>query len=429
MAASLQGAAGTGGSGSTTHTTSGTPFTTTSGGTALISFFYDSSAPTAVTDNKGNTYSLIATRSLGGMNCWWYASYNITGGAGHYATVTTSGNAWPSMHFAVFTGVQASPLDANVTSSDTGGQPWTASTGTLAQADEVVVSFVGFDGTGGNQTFTEGSGFTIASQKGDGNNYWPSAVGYKVVNSTTAVGASWTTDGPGAGSAQAPMMMVSLKASSGGGTSYSLAYDAASYAVTASAETLAATRALAVAATSYALTPAVESLSVGRRLSIDAASYALTASAETLTATRALSIAPASYSLTAADVDLVYGSTAKALDIEPASYALSLSDVGFGYSGGANQEVSYSTPTRKRKAKNYQYDYSSPKEPEVVAKPVKQTKAKKTIPADVAEMMQLLEASQSVTAGVLAEQAALRLADEQRIAQEDEMMAVIAMCL
>ena len=44
-------------------------------------------------------------------------------------------------------------------------------------------------------------------------------------------------------------------------------------------------------------------------------------------------------------------------------------------------------------------------------------------------MMQLLEASQSVTAEVLSEQMAMRAAEEQRFAEEEELMAVIALCL
>lgn len=132
-----------------------------------------------------------------------------------------------------------------------------------------------------------------------------------------------------------------------GGTAYALPYDAASYSLTASAETLQATRALAVAATSYAVTAAAETLSVGRKLDVAAASYALTTSAETLTVTRALGIDPASYSLSAADVTLTYESLNKALSIDPAAYALTAADVGMAYSGAVVSGDAWGKKKRK----------------------------------------------------------------------------------
>jgi hypothetical protein len=93
--------------------------------------------------------------------------------------------------------------------------------------------------------------------------------------------------------------------------------------------------------------------------------------------------------------------------------------------------------SQKARKKTFNYDYSSPKEPEAVEQekpakaPVKAVtkKEKKSIPADVAEMMQLLESSQSVTAQVLAEQKAMRAAEERLLAEEMELMAVIAQIL
>jgi hypothetical protein len=101
--------------------------------------------------------------------------------------------------------------------------------------------------------------------------------------------------------------------------------------------------------------------------------------------------------------------------------------------GPAQESQSYPGAQKKgREAKKYSYDYSSPRAPEVVAKPVKSSKvkAKKSIPDDVAEMLRLLESSQSVTAEVLAEQMAMRAAEMQRQAEEeDEIIAIIALAL
>ncbi|RZJ08670.1 MAG: hypothetical protein EOO54_22640, partial [Haliea sp.] len=253
MAASLQGVASTGGSGSTTHTTSSTPFTSTSGGYAVITFAYDGSAPTAVTDNKGNTYTLINSGTFGGLRFWMYGCANAVGGAGHYATITTPGNGWPSMHFAMFQGITTSPVDIRTTFNEF-GQPWEIASGTLAQADEVVVALCAFDGTGGNgQTWSDGAGFTLAAGLGDGSNYWPSALFYKVVSSTASVTASMSTDNGPAQSAGAGMMMLSLKASAGGGGDLSVSA-AQTAAATTQTATLAARAALSATQTAAATT-------------------------------------------------------------------------------------------------------------------------------------------------------------------------------
>jgi hypothetical protein len=100
--------------------------------------------------------------------------------------------------------------------------------------------------------------------------------------------------------------------------------------------------------------------------------------------------------------------------------------------GEVEQQLSYSVPS-KRRERRYNYDYSSPKVAEVAepAKaPVKAVKkAKKSIPADMVEMLGLIEASENVTAQVLSEQTAMRAAEQRQIEEEQEMMAVIACCL
>jgi hypothetical protein len=209
----------------------------------------------------------------------------------------------------------------------------------------------------------------------------------------------------------------------------------ASYTLTAAAETLTATRTLSIDPASYSLTNSAVTLSVGRVVSVDPVVYTLTASAETLTVARQLNIAPAAYALTAADVTLEHVTANPVLSVDPVSYVLSLPDVSLEYgavSTASTEQLSYSVPSKKRE-RRYNYDYSSPKVAEVAepAKaPVKAVKkAKKSIPADMVEMLGLIEASENVTAQVLSEQTAMRAAEQRQIEEEQEMMAVIACCL
>jgi len=451
MAGSVANARKANTSGATSTTTSS--FTSTAGNTIWVGVS-DASGQGSLTisDNKGNTYTQIGTTrtSASGAQGRRYYCANIAGGAGHTVTATWGSNSDATVHVMELAGVATASLDSAASAqADDNNPPWTVTSGTLAQADSIAVALTA---TAFNGTWSESSGFTVQTQEGDNNLYWTGCAASRVVAATTALTPSFTISGGGSDCA----VTIDVFKASAGGTAYDLTVDPTSYALTAAAETVTATRALTISPASYAisaqpvtltaartlsinpvsysLTASAETLSVGRAVSVEPASYALTASPETLTVARNLSIDPAAYALTAADVTLEVATANPVLSVDPVSYVLNLPVVSLEYGSAVpTEQLSYSAPSKKRE-RRYNYDYSSPKAPEVVepakapVKAVKQ-KAKKSIPADMVEMLGLIEASQSVTAQMMAERAEESKRIQALQAEEDEMMAVIACCL
>jgi hypothetical protein len=188
IAATLVGARGTGG-GNTATTTAGT--TSGSGSTFVVCASWDqtASAPT-VSDSKGNTYTAQGTPQsdvLGAYIQIWVCQ-NGTGGASHTATFSTTGASYPTVHLIEVTGAEAASLDKIAQGSDS-SPPFTVTSPTLSQADEVVVCICADNTTSGAYA---SSNFTIISSETDIANYWTSAVGVLVVAATTAVTPSFT---------------------------------------------------------------------------------------------------------------------------------------------------------------------------------------------------------------------------------------------
>lgn len=218
------------------------------------------------------------------------------------------------------------PLDqtsSNVTTSATSsaGVGTPSASSALGGVNVTIASTGGGSVTGfGNPT----SSYTPIDSEPNPNVHMTYAAAYKIqgassVTHSATYGFTGTSEFVG--------VQASFKNASGGPTAYTLVVDPVSYALTAAAETVTATRALTISPASYALTAAAVNLAVGRVLNVAPVSYALTAAAETVTATRVLNIAPVSYSLTAADVTLTYAPSLKELVVDPASYTLSLADV------------------------------------------------------------------------------------------------------
>lgn len=374
------------GSGVTSVTTSGV--TTTTGSTFLIICSCGAGATMTPSDSKGNTYTLVDNQGASGtqISCWYKT--NGAGGAGHTAAVNLSAAEYPVLHFIELSGADATSLDATSVNSAAASGPYSLTSGTLAQADSLVVAWASSDSPGA-QNYAA-SGYTV-NRETDGDNYWTSANGYKQAGSTSAQSSTWT----GIGGSVA-MGIAAFKAAAGG-TGYELSVDPATYALTAAAETAQVARALTVSPAGYAMTAQPVNLAVGRSLSVSPASYALNAAGETLAATRALSIDPASYSLanravtlsvgravsdaatsyaltaspvslvagrglsidaavyalSAPDVTLVYRSANPVLVVDPVAYVLRLPDVELELSGRmAQEEVSYPGPSRKKKPRH-----------------------------------------------------------------------------
>jgi hypothetical protein len=204
----LVGTRGTG-SANTATTTAGT--TTASGSTfvAAVSWGVAASSP-VVTDSKGNTYTAIGTPqadSWGGY-AQLFACENGTGGSSHTATFTTTGDSFPTIHLIEITGAETASLDQIAQTQDS-SSPFSVTSPTLSQADEVVISICA-NQDGGGASYAS-SNFTVLSQEIDTNNFWTSAVGKLVVSATTAVTPSWTRS-----TGSAAVALATFKQLSGG---------------------------------------------------------------------------------------------------------------------------------------------------------------------------------------------------------------------
>jgi hypothetical protein len=200
-----------------TATTGGA--TTTTGSTFAAFVCYDATAGTITTagDNKGNTYTAVGTpqTELTGALMQWYVCENGTGGAGHTFTFTTANDNYCSLFLVEITGATATPLDKNAQGSTTGLQPWaTVSTGTLAQADELILSAVAVNNDGANP-YVSNNG-TILDQEPNITFYWTSAIAKHVVASTTSYAPSWNGRN---GNGNVGMCLVTFKEGAGGGGS------------------------------------------------------------------------------------------------------------------------------------------------------------------------------------------------------------------
>lgn len=310
---------GTGGTSLQTPTTDilGAGMNTTTGSSFVVMLSGGSSTVTGVTDNKGNTYTLVHNQlSDNTAYCAVWKCDAGTGGSAHRVTVTTAGGEYGVVHFLEVTGTSGYD-SASLGYANDNFAPNTATTGTLSQADELLLSII--TSPSGSPTYTNTT-MAVVSSETDGGSYWTSAVAAQNVTSTAAFTANWNYDN----STQTAVIIVGFKSSSGGSTNYPLAVDATSYAVTTSAETLRAARGLGFNATSYAVTPAAITLRRGRLLNFAPVSYAVTAAAESLAAGRKLNLDAATYSVTAAAVDFA---RSRALNVEAAAYGITVEDI------------------------------------------------------------------------------------------------------
>ena len=178
-------------------------------------------AVTSVSDNKGNSYSMVREGGYGTPSLQRVTVYECVGGvggAGHTCTVNFDATAYPAAHFIEVTGAAASsPRDISVYSAPYNNPNPSAvvNTGALAQAAEVVLAIIA-TGAAGSPSYSEVSAysFTKLSEETDGDNYWTSAVFKKVTASTSSMATQWTD---GAAEAQYSIAFVSYKEGAGGG--------------------------------------------------------------------------------------------------------------------------------------------------------------------------------------------------------------------
>lgn len=140
----------TAGTGATTKTTAST--TTQNGDTFLI-FVMDDDPPTSVSDNKGNTYTLVG-QSSNGLKRIYIAQGATTGGAGHTFSATYASNAWCAVFGMWVRGAGSYDTGSVNINSRGGAGPWWTGNVAFAQADNLLISFAAFYAGSPSSTFS-----------------------------------------------------------------------------------------------------------------------------------------------------------------------------------------------------------------------------------------------------------------------------------
>lgn len=154
-----------------------------------------------VTDNQGNTYTLLAASQVGGdfsekLSIAIY--YCANAAASGTFTITASANGTNSRAWG--TAVEAdiatsTPADKSSTNTGSSSTPSTGSTGTLSQADELIIAgWVAYTTFQSGTIAIDNAGYTeiLEEQSSGAGTQNPGEVDYKVVAATTAETVTWT---------------------------------------------------------------------------------------------------------------------------------------------------------------------------------------------------------------------------------------------
>lgn len=192
---------------------------TTTNGSTFVLVTSDPNTDLTISDSKSNTWAQAGSdTAIGGVTGQiWYTTTN-TGGASHTFTVTANtGTMASAFHVIEITGQTTGSgvydSAATATASDA-ASPFTVTSGTLTQANNLAIGFIWSNGA--PTTWTAGGSFTKRSEETDDSTYWTNAVATLVTSATTAVTPSWTTSG---GANTTGNMVVAFKEAAGGGGS------------------------------------------------------------------------------------------------------------------------------------------------------------------------------------------------------------------
>lgn len=279
----------------TLTTTSGT---STAGSTFVALVMGDGAATGVPSDNKGNTFVEWGSQQYligyGAGHGKVFRCENAAGGAGHTFTVT-NGSAYGALIVLEVKGAAAASFDVSAQTRDS-SSPYTVTTPTTSQADEIVVALLGFTGTGGDGVTTESTGFTVAAEQRNWD-YMQAAAAYKVVSAVGAFTPSFSITN----SSDAALWIATFKAAAGA-TDYPLAANSGSFALTGADAGLLGSRVLTSGAGSFALTGSDATLTYtplsSYSLAAGAGSYALTGASAGLVAARSVSAATGAFALT-----------------------------------------------------------------------------------------------------------------------------------
>lgn len=205
-----------------TSTATTASVTTASSGSAFLIFIaYDSTAAnlSSVGDNKGNTYSVVQAKfngtSSGGDVCAiaCYGVANAAGGSGHTFTATSSSSFLSICAVEITGGATTLALltDAIAIAAD-GTSPYLSGNVTLAQAGELLLSFIGSTIVSGTKTITAGNSFNSLDTQGDSTWYGAGLAWKAGPGAGGSDGGSWTISGANEGTA---VMTIALKPPAG----------------------------------------------------------------------------------------------------------------------------------------------------------------------------------------------------------------------
>lgn len=151
-----------------------------------------------LTDVAGNALTLRGTeQNQGGSKKALYVCENALGHAANNITATFGGASFGSIFFGAIVNAAATSVDVNVAGE--AGAALAIASGTLAQADELVLFCIGSDSGASTVTYSETGGptLTLIDSETDGVNYYTGAVFAKVVASTASTSMTLSTNGGG----------------------------------------------------------------------------------------------------------------------------------------------------------------------------------------------------------------------------------------
>lgn len=179
------------GTGSGVGTAVSAAVTTQVSGSTFVAFFQSDTTHTGVTDSKGNTYTPIGTLiTNSSINSRLYYCQNGTGGASH--TCTGTGQTGDhSILFVELLGVLTTGVLDQVASILDTSTPFTVTSGTTTQSDEISISAMSGNSTT-TATHAESTGYTISQEVTTGGPNWTCGIAYKVLSATGTQTPSWT---------------------------------------------------------------------------------------------------------------------------------------------------------------------------------------------------------------------------------------------
>lgn len=180
-----------GASGGTTATTAAV--TTQATGSTFVVGYVSVSVCATPTDSKSNTYVAIGSEvTHGGAAIHLYYCENGTGGSGHTATVATCGSFTTIFFVEITGGLTSGILDsgASADASDS-ATPFDVTSGTTAQAVELLIAMFGSNGTGTAAVAVSGP-FTMVQDEENGASFSKGGIAYQITSGTGAFTASFT---------------------------------------------------------------------------------------------------------------------------------------------------------------------------------------------------------------------------------------------